>query len=196
MNKDRREYSEEVFSGLFLRGEKFADKEFRNCTFKNCDFTKAEFSFCKFTDCVFESCNLSLAKLNASVFSGTTFTNSKLVGVNWTEAHWPKIRLACPIEFTNCMLNDSSFLGLSLRGTKLTRCVARGIDLRETDLEKADLTGTDLSGAQFGGTNLSGADLTRAHDYAIRPADNKLKGAKFSLPEAMALLYCLDIKLS
>lgn len=196
MKTGRTEYTDEKFEGLFLREGTFEGKTFQDCVFRNCDLTKAVLRFCKFNDCSFESCNLSLAKLQASVFSGTSFKDSKLVGVNWTEAHWPRIRLACPVEFTNCLLNDSVFLGLSLRGTCLSRCQAKGSDFRETDLAKADLTHTDFSGALFGGTNLEGADLNQARNYAIRPAENKLKGAKFSLPEAMALLYCLDIKLS
>jgi uncharacterized protein YjbI with pentapeptide repeats len=196
MKTGRTEYTDEKFEGLFLREGVFESKSFQGCVFRNCDLTKAVLRFCKFNDCSFESCNLSLAVLQASVFSGTSFKDSKLVGVNWTQAHWPRIRLACPVEFTNCLLHDSVFLGLSLRGTRISRCQAKGADFRETDLAKADLTHTDFSGAAFGGTNLAEADLTRAGNYAIRPADNTLKGAKFSLPEAMALLYCLDIKLS
>lgn len=196
MKTGRTEYTDEKFEGLFLREKTFDAKTFQGCVFRNCDLTKAVLRFCKFTDCRFESCNLSLVKPQASVFSGTSFKDSKLVGVNWTEAHWPRIRLACPVEFTSCLLNDSVFLGLSLRGTRLTRCQAKGSDFREADLAKADLTHTDLSGAIFGGTNLEGADLNQARNYAIRPAENKLKGAKFSLPEAMALLYCLDIEIS
>ncbi|OGR70006.1 MAG: hypothetical protein A2179_00095 [Elusimicrobia bacterium GWC2_63_65] len=195
MKTARTEYADETFAGLFLREGTFGSKTFQDCVFRNCDLTKSVLRFCKFTDCRFESCNLSLAKLQGSVFSGASFKDSKLVGVNWTEAHWPRIRLACPVEFTNCLLNDSVFLGLSLRGTRISRCQARGADFRETDLAKADLTHTDFSGAVFGGTNLAEADLSKACNYAIRPDDNKLKGARFSLPEAMALLYCLDIKL-
>jgi uncharacterized protein YjbI with pentapeptide repeats len=196
MKTARTEYTDERFEGLFLREKTFDGKTFQDCVFRNCDLTKAVLRFCKFTDCRFESCNLSLAKLQASVFSGVSFKDSKLVGVNWTEAHWPRIRLACPVEFTNCLLNDSVFLGLALKGTKISRCQAKGADFREADLAKADLTHTDFTGAVFGGTNLEGADLDHAGNYAIRPADNRLKGAKFSLPEAMALLYCLDIKIS
>ncbi len=61
-------------------------------------------------------------------------------------------------------------------------------------LPGSDFSGTDLAGSLFNATDLSGADLSAARNYAISPAANRLKGAKFSLPEAMALLYCLDIK--
>lgn len=43
--------------------------------------------------------------------------------------------------------------------------------------------------------NLTKADLRQAKNYSIRPDSNKIKKAKFSLPEAMLLLYGLDIEL-
>ncbi len=193
--KGKKEYSGEVFSGLDLKGKAVTSKQFRDCIFKNCDFTGAVFRFCEFRDCCFESCNLSLVKLNGTLFAGTSFKDSKLVGINWTEAYWPAIKLSCPLQFDNCLLNDSTFLGLSLDGVRISSCKARDADFRDADLSKADLTRTDFTGALFGGTNLTGADLTRATGYAIRISDNRLKDAKFSLPEALALLYCLDIKI-
>ncbi|MDO8803897.1 MAG: pentapeptide repeat-containing protein [Elusimicrobiota bacterium] len=193
--KVKKECSGEVFSGLDFKGKAVTSRQFRDCTFRNCDFTGAAFRFCKFQDCNFESCNLSLVKLGGSLFSGTAFKDSKLVGINWTEASWPGIKLSCPLRFESCLLNDSTFLGLSLGGTRISRCQANGADFREADLSKADLTHTDFSGALFGKTDLTGANLDQARNYAIRISDNRVKDARFSMPEAMALLYCLDIKI-
>lgn len=195
MKTGRTEYFGETFKGLFLREGRFDSKEFRDCVFDGCDFTRAEFRFCKFENCSFRGCNLSLARLGSSVFTGAAFKDSKLVGVNWTEAHWPRIRLAAPVAFDNCLLNDSVFLGLALPKTAFAGCQARGTDFRDADLSGADLRRADLAGALFGGTNLEGADLTGAAGYAMSPADNRLKGASFSLPEAVALLRGLGIKL-
>ena len=93
------------------------------------------------------------------------------------------------------MLSDCSFLGLRLAGAAIKDCLAKEADFREAVLSKADLSGTDLAGALFGGTDLTGANLAGARNYAINLKENKVKDAKFSLPEAMALLYCLDIKI-
>ena len=191
----KKEYSGDVFCGLDLKKKTVTAGHFHNCVFRNCDLTGAVLRSCKFQDCRFESCNLSLVKLTGSLFSGTSFKDSKLVGINWTEAAWPGIKLSCPVQFLNCLLNDSTFLGLSLGGIRISRCLARETDFRETDLSKADLTHTDFSGALFGNTDLTGADLDQARNYAIRISENRVKGAKFSMPEAMALLYCLDIKI-
>lgn len=191
----KKEYAGLAFTGLLLKGKAVTSGLFSDCVFRNCDLTGVSFRFCKFSHCCFESCNLSLIKVPASLFSGVSFKNSKLVGVNWTEASWPKIKLAVPVSFTGCLLNDSNFLGLSLAGTALTGCTAKDADFRETDLSGADLTRTDFSGSLFNNTDLSGADLTGARNYTIRISGNRVKDARFSMPEAMDLLYCLDIKI-
>ncbi len=193
--EEKKEYCDRVFDGLALKDKAVTSKTFSACVFRNCDLTGAAFRFCKFSGCRFESCNLSLVKVRGSLFSGTSFRDSKLVGINWTEASWPKIALGLPPQFDNCLLNDSTFFGLPLAGARITRCLAKDADFRETDLSKADLTHTDFSGALFGKTNLKAADLDQARNYAIRISDNQVKDARFSMPEAMALLYCLDVKI-
>jgi hypothetical protein len=45
----------------------------------------------------------------------------------------------------------------------------------------------------FSSTNLTKADLSTAKNYHIPPEQNILKGTRFSLPEAMSLLYSMDI---
>lgn len=194
-SKDRPEFSDREFLGLDLKGKSLPSGDYHSCLFKGCDLTGASLARCRFTDTRFESCNLSLVKLPGASFSAVSFRSSKLAGVNWTEAAWPRIKLAGQLSFEDCVLTDSVFLGLFLRGVSMLNCLAKGADFREADLAGAVLRGTDLSGALFGGTDLSGADLERARGYAIRPDDNKLKNAVFSMPEAMALLYCMDIKI-
>ncbi len=191
-----KEYSERVFENLQLKSAAISSRKFYACAFKHCDLTGASLRFCKFQECRFESCNLSLLKAGASGFPGTVFKDSKLTGVNWTEADWPRLRLAGPPQFHNCVLSDCNFLGLPLAGAEIKNCLAREADFREADLSGADLAGTDLSGCLFGGTNLTKANLAGARNYAINVKTNQVKDAKFSLPEAMSLLYCLDIKIA
>jgi uncharacterized protein YjbI with pentapeptide repeats len=69
------------------------------------------------------------------------------------------------------------------------------VDFREADLSGASFGATDLSESLFSSTDLSEADLSRARNYSIAPGRNVLTQARFSLPEAMALLYGLDIVL-
>ena len=77
----------------------------------------------------------------------------------------------------------------------MINCSAIDVDFRESDLSKADFTGTDLSDSLFLGTDLTEANFRRARNYHIDPGKNNITGAKFSLPEAMSLLYSMDIDL-
>ena len=190
-----KDFADRTFSGLDLKGAELESRNFYACVFRNCDLTGASLRFCKFRECRFESCNLSLARPRGAVFDGTVFKDTKLTGVNWADAAWPKLRLAGPPAFLNCVLSDCGFLGLPLAGAEIKNCLARDADFREANLSGADLAGTDLAGALFGGTDLTGASLAGARNYAINVKENKVKDAEFSLPEAMSLLYCLDIKI-
>jgi uncharacterized protein YjbI with pentapeptide repeats len=84
-------------------------------------------------------------------------------------------------------------MGLDLRQAKLVRCTAREADFTESDLTGADCNGTDFSSSRFLRTNLTKANFTKASNYSIDPSLNTLKKTRFSLPEAISLLYSLDI---
>jgi fluoroquinolone resistance protein len=189
------EYNEQIFEEITLKQKVLECREFYGCTFIKCDFSETLFKECKFNDCTFENCNLSLIKVNASTFSNTSFSNSKVLGVNWTEASWPKIKLNCPIQFLKCTINQSTLFGLNLREVNIKECIAKDVDFREADLTQADLRYTDFNDSLFMGTNLTGADLSHSKNYVINITLNRVKKTKFSLPEAMSLLYCLDIDL-
>ena len=189
-------YTERPFEAADSAGLEIAAAEFQECRFVRCSLSESVLRACVFDECVFVECDLSLVKLPHSVFSSTRFEDSKIIGVNWTEARWPRLRLLVPVRFEKCIINHSTFLGLDLKGVRFTECTAKDVDFREADLSKADFSGTDLTGAQFGRTNLTGANLESARNYRIVPAENTLKGARFSLPEAMSLLSGLDIEIS
>ncbi len=189
-------YAEQTFEQVRLEQNDVVSAEFRECSFVRCCFSESVLRACVFDECVFVECDLSLVKLPHSVFSSTRFEDSKIIGVNWTEARWPRVRLLVPVRFEKCVIDHSIFLGLELKGVRFTECAAKDVDFREADLSKADFSGTDLTGAQFGRTDLTGANLESARNYRIVPAENTLKGARFSLPEAMSLLSGLDIEIS
>ena len=193
--EDREQHSDTVFEGANAAAIELAGAQFRECRFVRCSLGGSTLRACVFDTCTFEECDLSLVKVPHSSFSATRFVRSKLMGVNWTDAGWSSTRLWTPIGFKKCVLNHSTFLGMDLRAVSFVECTARDVDFRESDLTDCDLTGTDFAGALFGGTNLSGADLRGATDYAIEPGANTLKGARFSLPEAMSLLSGLDIEI-
>ena len=108
---------------------------------------------------------------------------------------WGNASLLGSINFTDCTLNYSTFIGLKLKKIALTRCLARDVDFSETDLTQANCSGTDFTDSRFMHTNLTQADFTKATHYNIAATQNTLKKTRFSLPEAVALLHSLDIVL-
>ena len=188
-------YTDRVFEGVDQEQAELVSSEFYDCTFIGCRFAESLFRSCRFVNCTFQRCDLSLVQVPGSIFSLTRFEESKMIGIDWTRAEWSAAGLGDPIRFFNCSISHSTFIGLSLRGLRIKDCVAADVDFREADLSQADFAGTDLSASLFSNTNLTQADLSRARNYHIPPGENVLKGARFSLPEAMSLLYSLDIDL-
>jgi uncharacterized protein YjbI with pentapeptide repeats len=187
-------YTDQVFNALQLDNTQTISSEFFDCVFKDCSFVEAVLNKCRFINCRFQDCDLSLVQVPESSFTGV-IEASKCVGINWAQADWPITGLGNPICFKKCALSHSTFIGLGLAGIQIADCVGVDVDFREADLSQSDFTGTDLSNSLFNHTNLSEADLSQARNYLIDPANNELKGARFSLPEAMSLLYSMDIKL-
>lgn len=189
------EFISKNFKGLVLVGEELSAKEFDDCTFEACDFTDATLKNCKFIDCHFINCNLSLVKLAYSQFRDVVFEKCKLIGVDWTNASWPRLTLTAPIKFIQCMLNNSSFFKLTLQELVMEECKAHEVDFREGNFCEANFTFTDFTHSLFGKTNLSNADFTDATNYYIDVYQNDIKNAKFCRLEAVNLLESLGIEL-
>lgn len=189
------DYADQTFKEVHLNGEQLVSSEFYDCTFVRCSFAGCTFRACRFVNCTFQQCDLSLTRVPESVFSETRFEDSKIIGVDWTQADWTAVGLGDPIGFFKCAISHSTFIGLSLQELEIKECIATDVDFREADLTKADFAGTDLSESLFSHTNLTEADLSSARNYHISPEQNTIRQTKFSLPEAMALLYGMDIVL-
>ena len=129
-------------------------------------------------------------------FANTRFAESQLLGINWTQSEWAaNSLLSRPVNFQSCVLNYSTFMGLNLEKVIINHCVAHEVSFEDANLSYTDCTGTDFENSRFARTNLTGADFRRAINYQIDPSINTLKRTKFNLPEAMSLLYNLDIVL-
>ena len=189
-------YADQVFREHRLERAHLDSNEFHECTFDRCTLVEAALQGCRFVNCVFQRCDLSLVQVPNCSFAATRFEDSKAIGVDWTRADWQAARLLDPIGFFRCAISHSTFIGLSLPRVQFVNCVAVDVDFRESDLSQADFAGTDLSESLFSNTNLTEADLSGARNYDIDAGRNVLKQARFSLPEAMSLLYGLDIVLT
>jgi len=189
-------YNGQTFDDLDLRQITIERSEFEDCEFRACSFQEIEWQGCSFLNCVFTGCQWHLNRVTNSSFKEVTFQDSTVIGVDWTQASWPKKSLFCALQFARCTLNHSTFIGLNLRDLRLLDCMAHNVDFEETDLTQAICRGTDFTNSRFCRTNLTKADFTGAKNYSIAADQNTLKKTKFSLPEAMSLLDHLDIILT
>lgn len=183
-------YSGETFDSLVLSQQTVQGRQYEDCEFRKCSFVEVRLDGCKFIDCRFIECRLIAVKPANSRFTGVKFVDSQVVGMDWTLAEAIE-----ELEFTGCKVNYSNFKLLAIPGTRIEKCEAKEVAFIETDLSQGVFTGTDFENSRFFKTNLAGADFRGAKNYAISAYHNNLKGAKFSLPEAMNLLYGLEITL-
>jgi fluoroquinolone resistance protein len=190
------EFAGESFRNLILPADTvIEEKEFTGCRFVRCDLQEVIFRRCRFIDCAFVVCDLRMLDVADSSFRDVRFEESQVIAVDWTRAAWGKAGLLNKIGFTRSVLNYSTFVGLTLHDLEMIDCVARNVDFSEADLSGAKFGKTDLEHSRFWNTNLTGADFSGAFSYSIDPSNNTIKQARFSLPEAMALLYSLEIEL-
>lgn len=187
------EYFDQKFEKLSLaEPTKFYDKRFEGCTFQACTLTEASFIGCTFRECIFRECDLSLLQVADSAFVETEFHQCKMIGINWTDAQWTLLsRLDC----YHCDISHSTFTDLDLRDGHFSHCKVENCDFSGASLQRFDCRHANFLESRFAETNLSEADFTGAENYAINVLANTIKGAKFSLPQALALLHTLDIVL-
>lgn len=192
----QKDYENESFRNEEFENEIFSGFEFQDCEFINCNFASAAFDKSLFISCAFTECDLSLLKVDGSIFKDVQFYKSKVIGVNWAAANWrgnTLIQIQKTLSFIDCVLNYSYFSGLDMENVQIENCIAHEVNFAEANLKGANLRKTDLEKSIFQQTSLEEADLMGASNYIISPASNKLKKAKFSMPEAMSLLYSMDI---
>lgn len=196
LSKILEEYEEEDFEDLNLSRQAIISNRFYECTFKNCDFSEAVFQECRFVDCKFSICNLSLIAFKEDCsFINTSFLRCKMIGIIWPNVSWPNIQPSSPLLFNDCDISLSSFQGLNLREIAITKCRAIDVDFRDAVLAESDFADTDLMKSLFNHTDLTSANFVDATNYSIDVTSNKVKSARFSLPEAANLLYLLDIEI-
>ncbi len=188
--KPNQNYFQEKISGLTDDGGKIQNIEFENCIFEKCIFIECIFDNCRFIDCEFSGCSISAGKPINSSFINIKFKDSKIMGMDWTKAKNARF-----LEFENCDISYSNFSFLKLPRLKLIKCISQEVNFCESDLSEAIFTNTDFSKSIFLNTNLTKADFRSAYNYGIDIHANKLKKAKFSLPEAASLLKSLDIEI-
>ncbi|NSL85404.1 pentapeptide repeat-containing protein [Chitinophaga sp. Mgbs1] len=184
-------YEHQEFKQLTLDGTIISGCEFFACTFYKCSFKECVFTECMFEKCTFEDCDLSLIQLQRTGLVRVTIKNSKAIGVAWSNA-----KDAFSVAFHDTRLSFGTFSGKNLKQGIFLQCQADEVDFSDCNLSQSDFRGTDLSAARFVNCDLTQANFVGATRYHLIAAENKLRKAKFSLPEAVSLLYELGIEIA
>jgi uncharacterized protein YjbI with pentapeptide repeats len=167
------------------------DAEFYNCRFEHCDLTALSAGPYEFHDCVFSCCNCVPLPFDDTMFDGVRFEECKLTGVNFSNVN----KFLFTASFHKCALDYAIFKKSNLIGTLFSGCSIRDASFIDSALKSAVFEECDLKGTVFERCGLEKADFTSASGYFIDLDINKVKGARFSLPEAANLLLKYDIKL-
>ncbi|HAS88705.1 MAG TPA: hypothetical protein DCS48_05295 [Desulfovibrio sp.] len=183
-------YENIQFQSLDLADQTLAEVCFYRCTFKVSSFQYTELVDCEFQECAFMGCNLSLAVFANSKVIDTEFRDSKLLGINWGN-----LGPVIVARFTNCLMDRCAFCCQNLLKVKFSSCSFREAAFSDCKLARVKFDDCDFAGCQFHRTDLSYADFTLSRNYFMNAETNKLKKAKFSLPEAVSLLANLGIEL-
>lgn len=184
MNSEGQVFKSEDFSKKSLESNSFI-----NCSFDRCNFSESILRNAKFCSCTFTNCNFSLIKLEGSRLQDVWFVDCKIVGAEFFKCD----KTFFSVFFKNSLLHYCNFSDLIMKNATFNGCKLKENHFTNTYLVSADFSHADLSGTIFHKCDLSKADFSTATQYDINPEANKIKKAKFSLPEAANLLKGFDI---
>lgn len=181
-----RYFEEEKFTEI--DGDLFENSEFIDCTFEKLDLTNVSLKNTKILESQFKHCNLSGVSLLNATISDCKFSECKLTGVNWSNSK----RLNA-LNFSDCLMHYNVFQEVDLQNAIFKKADLKESDFSNSRLMDANFEEANLLGAIFNGSDLRKADLRGAKNYLIDPKYTLVKGAKFSLPEALSFLKSLEI---
>lgn len=189
--------SSPTHEGQTIKSQDFSKKSleghvYTSCIFHACDFSESILRNAKFCFCIFTNCNFSLPKLEGCRFQDAQFIECKIVGMEFFKCE----KMFFSVSFKKSTLQYCNFSDLNMKNTSFTGSILKEAHFTNTILSGADFSETDLSGTLFHMCDLCKADFSNASRYDINPQTNKIKKAKFSMPEAIGLLRGFDILIS
>jgi fluoroquinolone resistance protein len=166
--------------------------EYECCVIKGCNLSELDLGGSVFIDCTFIDSNLSLANLSRVSFQNAIFRNCKMLGLRFDLLS----TLGLGMRFENCLLSNSSFFKIKIRGTVFRNCNLSYADFTETDLTAAVFETCNLENATFDRTILEKADLSTSEGICIDADNNSIKHMTIALTALPGLLdkYALKIK--
>ncbi len=194
----KKEYAGEEFSGLRLEEGGFHGILFEDCLFADCRFQGLSLHACQFTGCHFARCRLGGLQFDNVQAMGNSFEDCAVLGLDWSALLDPRKQDLgfLPFDsFARCTLHHCVFFHLDLRKFSFAGCDLSGSFFEGCKLNGAAFPGCLLRGTAFSHNDLSDADFREASEYGFSIEGNQVKGAKFSMPEAVNLLYGLGLEI-
>lgn len=144
----------------------------------------------KYLDCTVRNSVISGCAIDRAVLS-VHFEQCKIEGLNFFTV---KTSLLA-VSFERCVIRHCSFAGLKLHNTRFTHCELINVDFADADLTSADFQSSRFVESTFNNTTLTKANFREAIGYMIDPQRNKVRGARFDLPEVLSLLLPFGIRI-
>lgn len=187
---------QKIFERQGVKSENFSKKNlegycFNECIFESCDFSESDLRKTRFCTCTFVKCNFSLPILEGCRLQEVQFVDCKMVGTDFFKCE----KTFFSVKFKNCIIEYCNFSELNMKNTSFSGSKVKEGYFTGTLLSGADFSDVELTGTTFHNCDLCKADFSKAIRYVIDPQTNKIKKAKFSLPEALGLLRAFDITL-
>lgn len=180
------QYEAVNFSPFVLDGLSFED-----CSFTSCKFENVPIRASIFTGCSFSKCSFLLTKVDDTTFNDVLFKDCRLMGVNFTTCN----DFLLNFEFADSILDNVFISEKKLQKIKIRGCTLKDCDFMRVDFRSADFEKTVFNKVNFSECNLEKADFRKAENYSINPESNRIKNARFSLPEAQSFLAFLGIRI-
>ncbi len=182
---------EQSFEKINFTKDPLAKGEYECCTFVNCNFEEADISEITFIETEFIDCNFSNANITNTSFQDVVFKNCKMLGLQFEKCNG----FGFTASFDLCQLDHSSFYQLKLNRSSFQNSQLQGVDFTEAELKSIVVQYCDLLNATFENTNMEKADLRNSFNYSINPESNRIKEARFSLPDVIGLLDKYKIRI-
>jgi uncharacterized protein YjbI with pentapeptide repeats len=185
------EYEDETFSGVDFSALDLSEHCFEACAFSSCRFREMALPGTIFRSCSFKGCELVLVKLNHVILNSVSFESCKVMGLNFSECE----SFGFSPEFRDCILDSAVFFENNFKRGKILKCRLASCDLIECDFREADFSGSSFENVTIQKCDFAKADFRTARGYAIDPLSNKVRKARFRLPEAQSFLGFLGISI-
>jgi fluoroquinolone resistance protein len=189
--KDIDNHDNQIYESISFNQFDITGHSFENCVFQSCHFNEMSLVKTGFLSCKFINSEIVLTKLEQTILNTVKFIDSKILGLSFADCN----KFGFLIQFENCLIDNTVYYLNNFKKGKFINCHIRNTDFTECDMRETDFSNSQFERTSFRKCNLEKADFRTASDYGIDPFDNRIKKAKFSLPEAQSFLEFLGIEI-